>query len=121
MRLLHFSVALNHLLLGLALFHLVQSRRLASSGCSHNIDDRLRPGGPSQSFQIWSSAGGGRREYLLHLPANYKRGQPSPLILAFHGQDQTVAAFEKECRFSESEHNTLNAIIAYPQGLGVSY
>jgi len=58
------------------------------------------------------TSGGLRRDYLLHLPADYDPARPRPLVLSFHGHKRTSAYQEELSGFS-----TTPAIAVYPQGL----
>jgi polyhydroxybutyrate depolymerase len=53
-----------------------------------------------------------RREYLLHVPADYDPARPRPLVLSFHGHKRTSAYQEELSGFSATP-----TIAVYPQGL----
>ena len=57
-------------------------------------------------------SGGREREYLVHVPENYRPDRPTPVVLSFHGHKRTAAYQEELTGFSE-----VNAISVYPQGL----
>jgi polyhydroxybutyrate depolymerase len=58
------------------------------------------------------TSGGLRRDYLVHLPADYDPARPSPLVLSFHGHKRTSAYQEELSGFSATP-----MIAVYPQGL----
>ena len=70
------------------------------------------PTAPGTTIGSTIMSGGVQRSYLLHVPVGYHAGEPYPLILAFHGRDETPELLE-----SYSDLDSLPAIIAYPQGL----
>ncbi|MCE7010277.1 ferulic acid esterase [Kibdelosporangium philippinense] len=57
------------------------------------------------------ASGGVNRSYRLHVPTDYRQGEPRPVILAFHGRGQTPQSMEKYTGL-----NALPAIAVYPQG-----
>ena len=73
--------------------------------------------GKSQNFSLYSQHGGGQREYLLHLPSNYKPDRPHALILSYHGFTQNMFYQELISKFSNSTINP-HAVTVYPQALG---
>lgn len=75
------------------------------------------PGGPSLSLTIDAPTAGGPRTYLLNLPSGYSASEPSPLIVAFHGKGQDGTQFERETQLTDPAFNTLDAIIAFPNGI----
>ncbi|GAA2716327.1 alpha/beta hydrolase family esterase [Actinoplanes palleronii] len=56
-------------------------------------------------------SGGISRTYLLHLPAGYRPGRATPVVLSFHGRTRT-SEYQRELTGMDG----LNAIVAYPQG-----
>lgn len=56
-------------------------------------------------------SGGVNRTYLLRVPADYRQGEPRPVILAYHGRGQTPKSMQ-----SYTGLDTLPAITVYPQG-----
>jgi poly(3-hydroxybutyrate) depolymerase len=63
---------------------------------------------------------GVQRSYLLFLPSNYGASSaPRPLIFSFHGGTRNSLNQLRLDRLTDPFFNT-DAIVAYPQGLGVS-
>lgn len=59
---------------------------------------------------------GRRRTYYLHVPKSYKKDQPLPLVLAFHGfgkQGKDMAAFTGLSNLAEQK----GFIVVYPDGI----
>ncbi|KAH6604450.1 carbohydrate esterase family 1 [Trichoderma cornu-damae] len=92
----------------------VSVERHASVGClrTHNW------AGQTKEFSLESS--GGNRTYRVHLPNNYKRGSPRPLIIAYHGVGENSVNFETITQFSNSSVNP-NMIVVYPAGVNGSW
>lgn len=95
----------------------------ASSGCQTPLPPTLTPGSSTYNLTISSKSVIGKtadRQYILHLPSNYKPSNDAstPLILAFHGQSQPAWSMERISSFSNPTFNP-NAIVAYPEGLNV--
>ena len=86
-----------------------------SSGC-HGLDPAPYDKGPSFEDTVYSAAGGGERNFRLHIPPNYSVETPAPLILSFHGKAQNASAMETQTQFSNPDFNS-NALVAYPQGI----
>lgn len=78
-----------------------------SIGCG-----QAAPVQPDETVSRTVVSGGITREYLLHLPADYRPWRPTPLVLSFHGHRRTAAYQEKLSGFSDTR-----AIAVYPQGL----
>ncbi len=89
---------------------------LAILGCSSVV----RPGPLSAgSFELEAGPGGGagEREFLLHIPAQYDRHEPLPLVLAFHGSFSSAEEMEEESGLSRLSEQKGFAV-AYPFGHG---
>lgn len=57
------------------------------------------------------------RTYIIHIPTNYDKNTPVPLIFSFHGHGKTAAGQEKLSQFSnEGSGYNPNGIAIYPQG-----
>jgi polyhydroxybutyrate depolymerase len=65
-------------------------------------------------------AGGTSRTYLLAVPTSYKAGQPTPLVLIFHGQ-KTGAQYAADSSEMHVLGERSGFIVAYPQGLKNSW
>lgn len=61
----------------------------------------------------------GDRWFLLYMPEKYDPTTPSPLILSFHGGDQTAPDQQELDLLSTSYFNQQHVVI-YPNGIGVS-
>ncbi len=54
----------------------------AASGCGKALEADLVAGRTTSRTVV---SGGGRRSYLMHVPASYDPAKPTPLVLNFHG------------------------------------
>ncbi|NOZ00020.1 MAG: poly(3-hydroxybutyrate) depolymerase [Chloroflexi bacterium] len=63
------------------------------------------------------TSGGQARAYRLHVPENYRAGQPLPLIVNLHGLNSNAAQQEQVSRMSVKADQA-NFIVVYPEGLG---
>lgn len=109
---------LSSLLVALTLF-LAPALALSnlSPGCAKpKPSDSPTPGGASAPLTIDVPSAGGLRTYLLSLPLNPSES-PSPLILAFHGKDQTSAQFETQTQLTDPIFRLGESIVAFPQGI----
>lgn len=63
------------------------------------------------------------RSYLIHLPLAYDIHVPAPLILSFHGGDQTAMDQLLLDRFTDAGGigGAGSGIVVYPQGINVSF
>lgn len=73
----------------------------------------LQPGDHSRSVEV----DGGERSYLVHVPPQYDRASPMPVVLAFHGGGANA---ENMVAFSGLNEKADEAgfIVVYPQGSG---
>ena len=85
----------------------IRDSPVPSTGCGKSSPV---PAGRSTAQTLTS--GGVRRDYLLHVPADYDPARPRPLVLSFHGHKRTSAYQEELSGFSATP-----AIAVYPQGL----
>ena len=60
---------------------------------------------------------GKRRTYLVHLPPNYSKEKPLPLVLAFHGGGGNAQNMVNMSGFSQKADKE-NFIVVYPNGSG---
>jgi poly(3-hydroxybutyrate) depolymerase len=89
-----------------------------SGGCGKNLPAaQTPPGGPAHQTDFTQSDGTART-YRIHIPSNYDKNKPVPLIFSFHGHGKTSGEQEDLSQFSNEEFNP-NAIAVYPQGLKV--
>lgn len=61
--------------------------------------------------------GGGTRRYILHLPPDYAKHVPLPLVLAFHGGGGDAAAFQRSAGL-DAQADALGWAVVYPDGSG---
>jgi len=59
---------------------------------------------------------GFHRSYLIHVPKNYDRAEPRPLVVALHGAFSTAEEMEEETGFSELADRE-GFLVAYPNGI----
>lgn len=88
----------------------------SSPGCGKNLPRVQEPGG-SYSTNI-TTKDGRERSYIIHIPSNYDKNKPVPVIFSFHGRTRTAKSQEKLSQFSNEEYNP-DAIAVYPQGIKV--
>ncbi|RSM81595.1 hypothetical protein DMH04_27340 [Kibdelosporangium aridum] len=69
------------------------------------------PTPPGNTATARITSGGIDRTYLLRVPADYRQGEPRPLILVYHGRGQTPKQMQ-----SYTGLDTLPAITVYLQG-----
>lgn len=116
-------MALVNLVLGLFfLLHIALATQIASKGCRKGVPEAIHKTVYPETLNVRSSAGGGERTFLLHLPEDYdeaaERGSPYPLVLAFHGKGQTPEQFADQALLHESDmQSSSKSIVVYPAGL----
>jgi polyhydroxybutyrate depolymerase len=59
-----------------------------------------------------------KRNFLLHIPQNYRNDSPLPLVVLLHGAFSTAEQTERETGFSELADKE-NFLVAYPEGIGL--
>ncbi|KAI0536609.1 carbohydrate esterase family 1 protein [Xylaria digitata] len=57
------------------------------------------------------------RKYSVHLPSDYDKSKPYPVVLGFHGSSSIGLFFEVDTKMSESRFSA-NKIMVYPNGVG---
>jgi polyhydroxybutyrate depolymerase len=60
---------------------------------------------------------GGTRQYILHLPPDYAKHVPLPVVLAFHGGGGGAAAFQGAAGL-DAQADALGWAVVYPDGSG---
>ncbi|KAI5918577.1 carbohydrate esterase family 1 protein [Camillea tinctor] len=87
------------------------SASVATAGCgkTHLFN------GITQYHSLTSS--GRTRKYSIHLPGDYDKTAPYPLVLGFHGSSSIGFFFEVDTKMSESRFSA-NKIMVYPDGVG---
>ncbi|CAG8979105.1 hypothetical protein HYALB_00000236 [Hymenoscyphus albidus] len=94
----------------------------SSAGCGKNLPAHITAGGQSHEVNFTTVSGGSpgmKRQYWIHVPSNYNKDKPAPLIFSFHGNGGTAANQEDLSQFSNESWNP-NAIAVYPLGVGKS-
>jgi polyhydroxybutyrate depolymerase len=91
-------------------------RQLASAGCG-----RRPPGRPGRSVGLAVpaepalAAGARHRAYLVHVPAGYRPGSPTPAVLFFHGYGGSAEDMDASSGLSELADRR-GFLAVYPQG-----
>ncbi|MEJ8277888.1 alpha/beta hydrolase family esterase [Pseudonocardia spirodelae] len=78
-----------------------------SAGCARTTDQA-----PGTGTDRVLTSGGVERTVRVHLPASYRPGHPTPVVLVFHGRGNSGATTEEFTGLSG-----LPAIVAYPDGV----
>ncbi|RDL31362.1 putative poly(3-hydroxybutyrate) depolymerase [Venustampulla echinocandica] len=109
-----YSKIASFLAIASALF--MTSYGASSVGCGKDLPPSQQPpGGPSHKTDF-NQTDGTARIYRIHIPSNYTKDTPVPLIFSFHGHGDTAKHQEDLSQFSNESFNP-NAIAVYPQGL----
>jgi polyhydroxybutyrate depolymerase len=77
-----------------------------SAGCGQAAQE------PGRSTRHEINSGDRKREFLLHVPADYDGGSALPVVFAFHGHGNNAANTDRFSKLS-----SLPAIVAYPNGV----
>jgi len=94
---------------------------IKSAGCGVEADFGSALGGPSRRFAVEHPAPDAQNRFAyLHVPKNYDFNKPAPVIVAFHGKNQEVEAFEAATSLSDPEVNR-DFIVIYPEAINVSH
>ena len=91
---------------------------LGIGGCSEQLPgfETLQPGTYEHILDV--RAAGFRRSYLLHIPRNYDRTKPLPLVVALHGGFGTAEKMADETGFSEIADRE-GFLVIYPNGISL--
>lgn len=90
-----------------------------SAGCGVEADFGPAVGGPSRRFAVEHPSHDAHDRFAhLHIPKTYNKDKPAPLILAFHGKNQDLKAYEEATRLSDEEVNG-EYIVVYPEAINV--
>jgi poly(3-hydroxybutyrate) depolymerase len=84
--------------------------------CTSPTSVRSHQTAGTSELSIHSPARGGERRFLLFKSLGNAISEPTPLILAFHGNAQNASTMEFQTQLFSPEFNN-NTIIAYPQGI----
>lgn len=96
----------------------VPSYAAGSAGCGKDLPAIDTPPGGLGRKTSFTQADGTPRIYRIHIPSNYDKDTPVPVIFSFHGHGGTAKDQEALSQFSNETFNP-NAIAVYPQGLKV--
>lgn len=69
---------------------------------------------PPGHSQLALQVGNLERHYLLHVPPNYEKGKPLPLVIMLHGMGGTALLSLRETGWS-AKADSENFIVAYPE------
>jgi poly(3-hydroxybutyrate) depolymerase len=89
-----------------------------SAGCGKDLPAAQTPPGGASHQTEFTQSDGTARTYLIHIPSNYDKNTPTPLILSFHGRGKNSSEQEGLSQFSNEDWNP-NGIAVYPQGIKV--
>jgi len=94
---------------------------IKSAGCGVEADFGSALGGPSRRFAVEHPAPDAQNRFAnLHVAKKYDFNKPSPVIVAFHGKNQEIEAFEAATSLSDPEVNQ-DFIVVYPEAVNVSH
>jgi polyhydroxybutyrate depolymerase len=68
---------------------------------------------PGESVRVQVSSGGRARDAVVHVPADYRKDRPAPVLLTYHGYGGTATETQE---FTGLDR--LPAIVVYMQGVG---
>jgi len=89
-----------------------------SAGCGKDLPGAQTPPGGKSHQTNFTQSDGRHRTYLIHIPSNYDKNTPVPLIFSFHGKHKNSSEQEQLSEFSNEDWNP-NGIAVYPQGIKV--
>ena len=92
----------------------VHIQQPAIPGFTQNNDAPCSTARSAGDSTIEISSSGIKRNFILHLPPSYGQ-QPLPMVVNYHGYDNTAANFERYTGLS-AEADQANFIVAFPQG-----
>jgi polyhydroxybutyrate depolymerase len=76
--------------------------------------DSLGPGDHLRDIKV----AGHTRSYLVHVPPQYDRNRPTPVVLAFHGAGTNAAIMARYCGLN-AKSDQAGFIVVYPNGTGL--
>jgi hypothetical protein len=97
---------------------LIPSISAKSAGCGKELPVAQSPPGGASHQTDFTQGDGTARTYLIHIPSNYDKNTPVPLIFSFHGRRKNSSEQEALSQFS-NENLSPNGIAVYPQGIKV--
>jgi polyhydroxybutyrate depolymerase len=91
---------------------------VACSGASRGIAQSTTAPNPASGGTVKQTitSGGTTRIYLLHVPPSYQSGTPMPLVLNFHGLEESPAEQELLSGMS-AKADGAGFIVVYPEGI----
>jgi poly(3-hydroxybutyrate) depolymerase len=89
-----------------------------SKGCGKDLPAAQTPPGGASHQTDFTQSDGTHRTYLIHIPSNYDKNTPVPLIFSFPGRGKNSSEQEGLSQFSNGDCNP-NGIAVYPQGIHV--
>jgi poly(3-hydroxybutyrate) depolymerase len=89
-----------------------------SKGCGKDLPAAQTPPGGASHQTEFTQSDGTHRTYLIHIPTNYDKNTPVPLIFSFHGRGKNSSEQESLSQFSNENWNP-NGIAVYPQGINI--
>ncbi|KAK6000364.1 hypothetical protein QM012_003610 [Aureobasidium pullulans] len=93
----------------------------ATSGCGNPLSSQLTKGDASQTNSLnFTTSGGVRRSYLLHIPSSYDINTPAPIAFSYHGRTETPQSQESISGMSNETFNP-NYLVVYPQGIDLQW
>jgi len=89
-----------------------------SKGCEKDLPAAQTPPGGASHQTEFTQSDGTHRTYLIHIPTNYDKNTPVPLIFSFQGRGKNSSEQESLSQFSNEDWNP-NGITVYPQSIHV--
>ena len=83
--------------------------------CSPSLPSQGIPGPGMYQQKLDMQVMGAKRNYWLHIPANFNPQKQTPLVIVIHGAFSTARKMEKESGFSEVADRE-GFLVAYPTG-----
>lgn len=91
---------------------------LLVAGCANLPSEDKLANGETYLVSMDVDADGYQRSYRVHIPADYRAGEPTPLVVVVHGAFSTSRAMEEETGFSTLADKE-GFIVVYPDGIGI--
>ena len=87
-------------------------------GCATTAVTDQSANGRSYDVRMDGDFDGYERTYRVHVPAGYRDGEPTPLVVVLHGAFSTSVEMEKHTGFSALADREGFAVV-YPDGIGI--
>lgn len=90
---------------------------------SHGQGTILDAPAPGHSARIWVTTGGERRAAYVQVPKAAADGEPTPLVMAFHGYEETPTSMAEYSGLGAAwgKDGGDGAIVVYPEGKGKAW